>query len=341
MVAARRFAVNLLMLAGISPSVWTHCVGEQPEQNQPNRPARHRLSILGPTKSGVRPRRVDPPTLGEVLRASTDTPAFARTADWLRKHEGRLEVMEEVIADYVDPPRVVPWLGPAQLHHVHYRVTISAEDDGSVEVVTVDHSHYYMIPTVTIRSGPASSHASNVDDRLESVLTQWNHSVLFFGNVNVAQLSEQVIAKAENVKLSVQLKRSVMLKAEGRELSMRFTPNRSFQGTVRGKVRANLGAELLHCDSLKFSSDGRVNATGSVRFCDADETTVGQLQLDGKPLSVARETVLERLTNGKSPIVDFIADEFELDLKRNTVTVRPAAGRSQAQRWPSVMSQED
>ena len=32
--------------------------------------------------------------------------------------------MKEQIADYVDPPRFYPLIGPAQLHHCHYKCTV-------------------------------------------------------------------------------------------------------------------------------------------------------------------------------------------------------------------------
>ena len=33
-------------------------------------------------------------------------------------------LVKEKIADYVDPPRVMPLVGPVQLHHAHYKCTV-------------------------------------------------------------------------------------------------------------------------------------------------------------------------------------------------------------------------
>ena len=34
-----------------------------------------------------------------------------------------IRIVKERIADYIDPPRFVPLIGPAQLHHAHYKCT--------------------------------------------------------------------------------------------------------------------------------------------------------------------------------------------------------------------------
>ena len=37
-------------------------------------------------------------------------------------------ITKELIADYVDPPRQMPLVGPVQLHHAHYRCTVYFEE---------------------------------------------------------------------------------------------------------------------------------------------------------------------------------------------------------------------
>ncbi|MEM9644172.1 MAG: hypothetical protein AAF989_04180, partial [Planctomycetota bacterium] len=102
---------------------------------------------------------------------------------------------------------------------------------------------------------------------------------------------------------------------------------RTLAGTIRGDVHLTHAGEFLRCDSLTFSSDGEVIASGNVKLRGAKKKTDGQLRLDDKPLGVTKETVLQRLPSGKSPIVDFVAEEIELDLNENTVTVRPKSVR--------------
>ena len=35
-----------------------------------------------------------------------------------------MRIVKEPIADYIDPPRVYPLAGPAQLHHAHYKCVV-------------------------------------------------------------------------------------------------------------------------------------------------------------------------------------------------------------------------
>lgn len=41
-------------------------------------------------------------------------------------------ITKELIADYVDPPRVMPLVGPVQVHHAHYKVTVYFEETTNV-----------------------------------------------------------------------------------------------------------------------------------------------------------------------------------------------------------------
>ncbi len=41
-------------------------------------------------------------------------------------------ITKELIADYVDPPRVLPLVGPTQLHHAHYKITVYFEETTNV-----------------------------------------------------------------------------------------------------------------------------------------------------------------------------------------------------------------
>ena len=81
-----------------------------------------------------------------------------------------VRIVKQKIADYVDPPRFVPMIGPAQLHHAHYKCTIYFEevkrigwpvpqtirDEDSIEVVYVDHEHFHMVGNVD--PGPGSQY---------------------------------------------------------------------------------------------------------------------------------------------------------------------------------------
>ena len=92
-----------------------------------------------------------------------------------------LRIVKEKIADYVDPPRFVPLIGPAQLHHAHYKCTIySTEetdvgwpvphkqvDENAQAVIYIDHQHFHHVRSVAPTSYEDRNHAPavlNVDD---------------------------------------------------------------------------------------------------------------------------------------------------------------------------------
>ena len=80
-------------------------------------------------------------------------------------HISNIIIIKKKIADYVDPPRVVPLIGPAQLHHAHYKCTIyfterkivgwpvphTLIDEDAVEVIYIDHNHFHMVGNVDLR----------------------------------------------------------------------------------------------------------------------------------------------------------------------------------------------
>jgi hypothetical protein len=71
-------------------------------------------------------------------------------------------MVKEKIADYVDPPRFYPLIGPAQLHHAHYKCTVyftqvtrigwpiphTLKDEDAREVLYIDHNHFHMVGNV-------------------------------------------------------------------------------------------------------------------------------------------------------------------------------------------------
>ena len=119
-----------------------------------------RVPILGPITSGGAPKALDPPSDDEVMRAfyKTNSPEGGIPMLWERQIND-VKIIKECIADYIDPPRVYPLVGPAQQHHAHYKCTIyysekirvgwplphTIEDSDSVEVVYIDHNHLHMV----------------------------------------------------------------------------------------------------------------------------------------------------------------------------------------------------
>ncbi len=81
-----------------------------------------------------------------------------------------VRIVSEPISDYVDPPRVFPLVGPAQVHHVKYKCTVyyietthvgwpvpyTTTDEECQEVVYIDHTHLHMVGKVD--PGPGSNY---------------------------------------------------------------------------------------------------------------------------------------------------------------------------------------
>ena len=100
--------------------------------------------------------QLDPPSEGEVLRSlSWGARAVPAVLEVFRDD---IEVVTERLVEEVDPPRSFPLVGEAQLHHVHWRCTVSYREvlESSypyplrstrprVEVVYIDKD--YLVPT--------------------------------------------------------------------------------------------------------------------------------------------------------------------------------------------------
>lgn len=129
----------------------------------------NRVPILGPTTSGGPIRALDPPSDDEIMHALDD----ARTVNGgipllYEKQRNDVRIIREKIADYIDPPRFYPLIGPAQLHHAHYKCTVFFEerttvgypvpytlhDRESVEVLYIDHNHFHMVGDVEPYTSP-------------------------------------------------------------------------------------------------------------------------------------------------------------------------------------------
>lgn len=119
-----------------------------------------KVPILGPVTSGGVPTALDPPTPDEVMQAMNRARTVKGGVPLLHeKQRNNVRMVIEPIADYVDPPRVYPLIGPAQLHHAHYKCTIyfsevtrvgwpvpyTTNDEDAREVIYIDHNHLHMV----------------------------------------------------------------------------------------------------------------------------------------------------------------------------------------------------
>jgi hypothetical protein len=122
-----------------------------------------RVPILGPTTSGGPTVALDPPSDDEIMHALEKArPVQGGVPLLWEKQRNNVRIIKEKIADYVDPPRFYPLIGPAQLHHAHYKCTIYFEektivgypkphtlhDRESIETIYIDHNHFHMVGDV-------------------------------------------------------------------------------------------------------------------------------------------------------------------------------------------------
>ena len=103
---------------------------------------------------------LDPPSDDEVIRALEKVRPVGGSVPGLETTVRNVKgITKEPIADYVDPPRVMPLIGPAQVHHAHYRCTIYFEEitqvgwpipyqvkvEDGMEVLYIDKEHLHRV----------------------------------------------------------------------------------------------------------------------------------------------------------------------------------------------------
>ena len=82
----------------------------------------YRTPVLPPIPPGHRPLCEDPPDKAEILRAM---PRVTRGIPYVyEEFRDDIEVTVEKLVDIVDPPRFFPLVGPAQVHHCHWKCTV-------------------------------------------------------------------------------------------------------------------------------------------------------------------------------------------------------------------------
>lgn len=129
------------------------------------------VPILGPITSGGPAVALDPPSEDEILRALEKARPIEGGVPLLHTTQrNNIRIVIEPIGDYVDPPRVYPMVGPAQLHHAHYKCIIYFSENTWVgwpvpykktnqdaqEVIYIDHDHLHMVGNVS--GGPGSNY---------------------------------------------------------------------------------------------------------------------------------------------------------------------------------------
>jgi hypothetical protein len=128
-----------------------------------NKERYERAPILGPLTAGGPVQALDPPSDDEIMRALERSHPVEGGLPLLHEVQRlNVRIVKEKIADYVDPPRFYPLVGPAQQHHAHYKCTVyytevtrvgwplpyTTRDEDAREVIYVDHNHLHMVGNV-------------------------------------------------------------------------------------------------------------------------------------------------------------------------------------------------
>ena len=103
---------------------------------------------------------LDPPSDDQVIRELNRVRPIAGSVPGLEVTYRNIKgITKELIADYVDPVRFYPLVGPAQLHHAHYKCTVYFEEvtqvgwpvphqiktENGMEVLYIDKDHLHRV----------------------------------------------------------------------------------------------------------------------------------------------------------------------------------------------------
>ncbi len=144
---------------------------KMPEDKFWNHKRYERMPILGPITPGSPAHALDEPSDDEVMRALEKAKPIQGGLPLLHEvQRTNVHIVKLPISDYIDPPRVFPLAGPAQLHHVHYKCIVyytevtwvgwpipyKTTDEDCQEVLYIDHDHLHMVGNVD--PGPGSNY---------------------------------------------------------------------------------------------------------------------------------------------------------------------------------------
>lgn len=121
------------------------------------------VPILGPITEGGPAVALDPPSEDEIMRALEEARPMEGGIPFLHETQrNNVRVVVEPLEDRIDPPRVYPLIGPAQLHHAHYKCTVyfsevtrvgwpvpyTFTNEDAQEVIYIDHNHFHIVGNV-------------------------------------------------------------------------------------------------------------------------------------------------------------------------------------------------
>ena len=119
----------------------------------------NQVPVLPPIVDGI-PEGLDAPSDDEVIRLLEKAKPNNGGVPFLEtRYRNDVRIVKELVADYVDPPRFFPMVGPVQVHHVHWKCTVyfeqnvrvgwpipySMEKKDAQEVVYIDKDHLHAV----------------------------------------------------------------------------------------------------------------------------------------------------------------------------------------------------
>jgi hypothetical protein len=141
---------------------------DKPSRLCPTRDAGYAaVPMVGPVTLGGPPVSLDPPTPDDVLRVLKGVRKVGRAPVLHESQLNNVQMVIEPIVEYVDPQRVYPLIGPAELHHAHYKCTIyftevtqfgsfSTKDEREA-ILYIDHNHIHIVGNTNGAKGRAKN----------------------------------------------------------------------------------------------------------------------------------------------------------------------------------------
>ena len=111
----------------------------------------------------------DPPSEYDVIRAMQPPNWFAHIPFLCEEHYNNMQIVPEKIVDSLDECRFYPLVGPARLHHCHFKVTVYFDhiehssypfswwvEQKDVEVLYIDKDHLHICTSEEMEQIPES-----------------------------------------------------------------------------------------------------------------------------------------------------------------------------------------
>ncbi len=127
------------------------------------------VPILPPVRDYAPVYCMDPPSEYDIVRAMKKPTRGGKIPFMYEKHNNKMRFDVQKIVDHIDECRFYPLVGPAQLHHCHYRVTIYYNEmqrsyypfawevsRPSVDVVYIDKDHLHICTSPEMEELPES-----------------------------------------------------------------------------------------------------------------------------------------------------------------------------------------